>query len=389
MAGDGTRIAALDHIRGLSVLGILIVNAIAFAQPLSVYIDPALSTVLLSPADIGTWWLIETFCRDKFVTLFSLLFGVSAFLVGGAPGDEDGERRLKRRLMWLLLFGVLHGALIWHGDILVLYAVAGLMFMRWRRETARRLLTLGGVFFLVGAAVIASQGFLAGPGDGPPSRADDLRTIVTMRGDFLHSLAGNALTWGTGVFGNTVGYLPTTLGLMMLGLGLFKTGLLKGEARPRLYLGLIAAAAASLALIGWQNEVIVAEGFPYLRMLGLYGIANTLLCLPVALGYAAILILLARSRLGTWVLHPLACAGRMAFTNYLTQSIVMTMIFYGGRGPGLYGQMNHAALWPFVVTIWIAQLVVSTLWMKWFRYGPFEWLWRSLTLGRPVAWRNP
>ncbi len=388
MAAD-TRIAALDHIRGLSILGILIVNAIAFVQPISVYMDPTLSTVPLSHADITAWWLIETFCRDKFVTLFSLLFGISVALVGGEPDDATGQRRVRRRLMWLLLFGVFHGALVWHGDILLLYAVTGLMFMRWRHEPARRLLSVGSLLFLLGVAVIASQGLLAGPDDGVPSRLNDLATLVAMRGDFVHSLTGNAVTWGKSVVVNTIGYLPTTTGLMMLGLGLYKTGILKGEARSGLYLALVAAGMVSLVLIGWQNHVIVVEGFPYLKMLGLYGIANSLLCLPVALCYASALMLIGRTAWGRILLHPLACAGRMAFTNYLTQSIVMTMIFYGGRGPGFYGQMNHAALWPFVVAIWTAQLILSVLWLRRFRYGPFEWLWRSLTEGHPVAWRNP
>ena len=97
---------------------------------------------------------------------------------------------------------------------------------------------------------------------------------------------------------------------------------------------------------------------------------------------AAVLILLARTKFGARLLHPLACAGRMAFSNYLTQSLIMTAIFYGGRGPGLFGTMNHAALVPIVAAIWIGQLIFSTLWLRWFRYGPFEWGWRCLTYDR-------
>ncbi len=172
---------------------------------------------------------------------------------------------------------------------------------------------------------------------------------------------------------------------MMLGLSLFKTGVLTGEAKTRVYLGLVAAGVVSLILIGIQNAVIAAEGFPIVRMLGVYAIANTVLCLPVALGYASALVLISRIQLGKLLLYPLGAVGRMAFTNYLMQSIVMTMIFYGGRGPGLYGSLDHASLWPFVIVLWVAQLIVSPLWLMVFRYGPFEWVWRSMTQGRPAA----
>ncbi|MGZ3304828.1 MAG: DUF418 domain-containing protein, partial [Asticcacaulis sp.] len=134
----------------------------------------------------------------------------------------------------------------------------------------------------------------------------------------------------------------------------------------------IAAAAMSLGLIALM---------PHLAMV------NGLLCLPVVLGYASLLILIGRTRRGQALLHPLACAGRLAFTNYICQSLIMTAIFYGGRGPGLYGDMAYARLVPIVLGVWVAQLLFSVLWLRWFRYGPFEWLWRRLTLGRRVPIR--
>ena len=137
-----------------------------------------------------------------------------------------------------------------------------------------------------------------------------------------------------------------------------------------------------LVLIGGSACLAQARGFPFPQTLGLYDLAGRFLCLPVTLGYAAVLILLARTKFGARLLHPLACAGRMAFSNYLTQSLIMTAIFYGGRGPGLFGTMNHAALVPIVAAIWIGQLIFSTLWLRWFRYGPFEWGWRCLTYDR-------
>jgi uncharacterized protein len=350
------RVAALDYLRGLSILGILMVNAIGFAQPVEVYGHPTL--IPLTPADWSVWTVIEVFFHDKFITAFTLLFGVSTFLVG------SDFKVLRQRLLWLTLFGVVHGALIWCGDILLLYAVCGLIFARWRRLKWRRLLSLGLIVFVIGAVTVEwpqGSGSTLDPGE-----------IIQMRSGFLGSLTANFGEWSAHFLPAIIAYLPVTLGGMMLGLGLFRSGFLKGEAPVRAYLVAIAVAITGLGLILWA---VCAAG-PWSAMV------NGLLSLPVTLGYAAILVLVARSGVGRAILHPLACAGRMAFTNYLSQSLIMTAIFYGGRGLGLFGTMGFAALVPIVVAIWIGQLAFSTVWLHWFRYGPFEWGWRSLSYGR-------
>ena len=354
-----SRIAALDHLRGLSVLGILMVNAIAFAQPMAVYDHPHL--IAMGPADEAVWTVIEVFFRGKFITAFTLLFGVSTFLVGAEP------KVLWRRLLWLVLFGLIHGALVWYGDILLLYAVCGLVFARWRSIAWRRLLALGSVVFVIGVVIAGWP-----QGDAPTL---DLGQLAQMRSGFFGSLIGNFVQWAVDVVPTVIGYLPVTLGGMMIGLGLFQSGFLRGEAPVKAYILAIAAAALSLVAIAFA----VRAGTPWTSMV------NGLLSAPVTLGYAAVLVLIARVGWGGALLYPLACAGRMAFTNYLCQSLIMTAIFYAGRGPGLFGTMAYAALVPIVITIWIGQLIFSTLWLRWFRYGPFEWVWRSLSYGRRMA----
>jgi len=356
-----SRIAALDHLRGLSVLGILMVNAIAFAQPSAVYDHPHL--IAMGPADETVWTVIAVFFRGKFITAFTLLFGVSTFMVGADP------KVLQRRLLWLVLFGLIHGALVWYGDILLLYAVCGLVFARWRFTAWRRLLAFGLVVFVIGAVI-------AGWPQGDAATLD-LGQLAQMRSGFFGSLIGNFVQWAVDVVPTVIGYLPVTLGGMMIGLGLFHSGFLKGEAPVKTYILAIVAATASLISLA----IAVRAGTPWTPMV------NDLLCLPVTLGYAGVLALIARGGWGRVMLHPLACAGRMAFTNYLCQSLIMTAIFYGGRGLGfsglgLFGTMAYAALVPIVGVIWIAQLIVSTLWLRWFRYGPFEWVWRSLSYGK-------
>ncbi len=388
------RVKALDHIRGLSILGILLVNAIAFAQPMDVYDNPSLSPLSLSHADMTVWWLTEVFFREKFVTLFSMLFGVSMYLVGRDQGDGVPAYKtpLFRRLAWLVLFGTIHGALVWHGDILLSYAVTGFVFWPWRNAPAGRLIGWGLFLFLVGAATLLIPMLMIAPGTQPEIQ-DIGAMVATMRGTFWDSLGGNFGEWSKTIFAELMAFLPTTLGLMMIGAGLFKAGVLSGRASTRLYCGLIVAGALSLVVIAWQVSQMAAAHFRYPETYGAFRVANTVLCLVVSLGYAGALILLARTPVRI-LLYPLACAGRMAFTNYLCQSLVMTSLFYGGRGPaGLsepwslpwFGEMNAAGLLPIVATIWIAQLIFSTLWMSLFRYGPFEWVWRCLTYQRWVG----
>lgn len=350
------RVALLDQLRGLGILGILIVNAIGFAQPMAVYGNPSL--IPLTSGDWTAWTLIEIFARDKFVTAFTLLFGISTFLVGQQP------RVLARRLVWLIVFGLIHGALIWHGDILLLYAVAGLAFWNWRQAPWRRLLAWGLILFVGGALLVGWP--------QPQSLHYDPAFVIQMRSGFWGSLSGNLQEWAQEIVLEIGAYLPVTIGGMMIGLSLFQNGFLKGEANVRTY-GLTALCGAfclSLTAAG----VYGAGAWS--------GLINGLLCLPVALSYAALLVLLGGLPWGRIALYPLACAGRMAFSNYLLQSLIMTAIFYGGRGPGLFGTMAYAALVPVVAAVWVAQLIWSPIWLRFFRYGPFEWLWRSLSHGR-------
>ncbi len=388
---EARRILCLDHIRGLSILGILIVNAIAFAQPIDVYNNPALSPVSLSAADVGWWWGIEVFCREKFVTLFTLLFGISVWLVG--RGEAGFGSPLFRRLAWLVLFGIIHGAVVWNGDILLTYGVTGFLMWRWQTVKPRLLIGWGLILFLGGAAVVIFPALSLKPEDLPPP-TDVLEQIGQMRGGFTSSLAGNFTEWFPSILFNVLYFVPGTLGGMMIGLGLFKAGVLSGEAKTGIYVAFIVAGALSLVAIAFQATQATASRFAEPQIYGLYQIANTFLCLPVSLAYASLLILAGRIGLGRVLLYPLACCGRMAFTNYLMQSLVMTALFYGGRAPASlatawdlpwFGQFNIAELVPVVATIWLAQLIVSPLWLSVFRYGPFEWLWRCLTYQRVVA----
>ena len=175
---------------------------------------------------------------------------------------------------------------------------------------------------------------------------------------------------------------PTT-GLMMIGLALFKSGFLSGARSLRAYAVTLSTAATALVVVAWLEWGQVMNGAESPLAGGVDFLLNPL----IGLGYASVLILLWKAG-HAGVLSPLAAAGRMAFTNYLTQSLMMTTLFYGGRGFGLMGQVDRPALWGIVVAVWALQLVWSALWLRRFQMGPLEWLWCSLTEGRRLPIRR-
>lgn len=389
------RIFNLDMLRGFAVLGILAVNAMAFAWPIDLQMSEAARPFALTGANGVGHWVVDIFFYDKFRTLFTMLFGVSVFLVGGDGSDPARGKLLVRRLLWLLAFGAIHGLAFWFGDILLHYAYCGLIVMLMRRWSAKRLLWIGGGISLFWGLVAVGFTLLfanLGPqfeeamkaGQPQITPADVMATVEVYRTGALGALKENAEAWAMLQLVMSPVLIPITVPLMMLGLGLFKSGFLAGRSPVWIYVVLIAAAAANLAVFGivkWgeMNGQTFSPG-------GLGEAAGGLAPL-ITLGYASLLILMAR-----FGLKPLVAVfvpvGRMAFTNYLTQTLIMVTLFYAPWGPKWFGTMEPAALWGVVGAIWVAQIVWSPLWLSRFQMGPFEWAWRCLTYGRHVPLRK-
>lgn len=391
------RIQILDLVRGVAILGILAVNADGFAAPQSASLRP---TMWLYPNEGWTaisYWIMDTFFHEKFVTIFSMLFGVSLFLVGGDGKDPRKGRLLARRLAVLLLFGMLHGFGIWWGDILSLYAVTGFLMFLCRSWQPKMLMGIGAALYAVMA--LSAIPTAAYPFASPAVRAEaeaahipDPAAVTRGKARTMESMAEAKGSWAGAYRLNTEAYvnvlsgypwlIPQTLALMMVGLSLFKSGFLAGRSSTRRYLVAVATGSVALVLVAWltwqadvrERPVLGGEGF------------NLLLTPLVALAYIAGLALLQRGGAGK-LLSSLAATGRMAFTNYLTQSLLMTSIFYGGRG-ALMGEVDRPGLWAITIGIWILQLIWSPLWLARFEMGPLEWVWRCLTLGRRIPLRK-
>ena len=391
------RIQTLDVLRGVAVLGILAVNAAAFALPMSAAMAPEQSPLPLTGSSAVALWVVEVFFHQKFVTLFSMLFGVSIFLVGGKRGDQARGRVLRRRLLWLGLFGLIHGLAFWYGDILLLYAWSGLFVMLMRALPARALILFGAGATLGLATLQAATMWLTV--NGPEALVDALSdeamalaegavfaSIAAYRSGWPGALIENLKAWGLLQSASLFGYVFATAPLMMLGMGLFKAGFFHGRMPTRAYVALIAVGGAVLALLGvleWR-EVIAGPG---VQATG--GWAEVVASYPifVTLAYASGLILLTTRGLG-WVRRTFAPVGQMAFTNYLTQTLIMTTLFSMPWGPRLMGRVDYPEQWAIVGGVWALQLIWSPLWLSRFRMGPLEWLWRSLSYGRRLPLRR-
>lgn len=393
MTPQADRIASLDVLRGLGILGILAVNAAFFAMPLATMMEPE----VLGPMDADSttaWAAVRIFFERKFVTLFSMLFGASILLVGG-PDKSDPERGrfLTRRLAWLLLFGLIHGAVIWYGDILLTYAVAGFIAAQFRHWKPGRLFAVGAAVYVLFALFEASSYWLMALMPEASEQGMAMFSPEAARAEvaaFQSSLAGaqvaNLKNWAI-LVGYSIFYIPSTIALMMVGMGLFKTGVLAARRGAALYLFLTLLGAAALAAIGWAVRQELAGGEGEATAQAVHMTLNSLFAPVVTLGYVGLICLVLKTPLRS-LTRPLAATGQMAFTNYIAQSLMMTGVFWAGRGLGLFGTMSYAEQALVVMAIWVLQLIWSPIWLAFFQYGPLEWIWRRLTYARPVAFRR-
>jgi len=387
------RIVLLDSLRGLAILGILLCNIPLAFEPESVAENVPFWPHGQAPASLAVWWVTQVFFQQKFYTLFGLLFGASVLLVGGEGGDRSRTAMIIKRLLALLVIGLFHGLVVWQGDVLWTYAVVGLAALIFRGWPARRLLTAGIVLHLAINGWGLWRMLSRAPRFDQPLPAD-LKARITKEvatetarftGDIVTSLSQNAHDYWEFVT-HSWHWPPiwplTVLALMLMGMGLFKSGWLKGEASPVVHKTLAAIGLSALALVAVVLSLYLAiPSRP--MMLGALGRWMQSITAPaVSLGYLGLLALAANAKVWRAIPAVLAPVGQMAFTNYLMQSVIMTVLSYGGRGPVLYGKLDRPALAGIVVATWIAQILWSRWWLQRFTMGPLEWVWRLAYRGR-------
>jgi uncharacterized protein len=385
------RILSIDLLRGFAVLGILIMNIQTFAMIHAAYMNPDAWGDLTG---INKWaWIIShVVASEKFMTLFSILFGAGVLLFSTratAKGRRSGPLHY-RRMFWLLIFGMLHAYLIWYGDILVAYSLCGMLVFLFRKMKPKKLIVWAGVFFIVPVLLSlfsgATMGFWpqesidAGMESWKPSAEKIAEEIAAMQGGWLEQMeirVPTALFMQTFVFFWFV--IWRCMAMMLLGMALFKTGVLLAEKSGAFYLRMaIVGIVVGFALSGWGVYANFEAGWSmaYSQFFGSQ--FNYFGSVFTAFGYMGIVMLLAKSVKCGGIKRVLSAVGKMAFTNYILMSLMGMFIFYG-NGLGLFSQVERAPQLLYVVAIWIVLLILSPIWLKYFRFGPLEWFWRVLT----------
>ena len=395
------RIAALDIVRGIAVMGIFSVNVVGMAMiEIAYFYPPAFG--FDGFADKLMWTINFILVDGKFRSLFSMLFGASMVLVierAIAAGRSPAKTHYARMIV-LMAFGLLHFSLLWWGDILTHYAAAGMVVFHAWKYRARTLLITAVVGFLFYAAPSfyftgkERANFEASMTPDATAhqreQADKRRQALFPDAERLTRDRAEHETIATR-FRAVVpdGLIEPfelgplwieTLSLMLLGMAGYKSGFLTGQWNVRGYrrvavtgLGVGLVAYALLAAYTWRS------GFRPPEHNAAYGGYSPIFRPVMASGYAALIILLARP--GGWLVERLAAVGRTAFSNYLGCTLIGLLVFYGFAG-GLYGDVSRAQAWLLVPPTWLLMLAWSKPWLDRFHYGPFEWLWRSLARGR-------
>ena len=383
----------LDAIRGVAVLGILLINIDA----LSGYgLTPASAHTILrnETADEITWFLLATLVEAKFYSLFSFLFGVGfAVFVERASGrGADPARLFKRRLLGLLLIGLVHTLLIWFGDILVTYAVLGFVLVPFLRRDDRVVLRWAAGMLVAPIALYAMLFAAAGqPAQTAAGGATDelpaiLATAVQSfsHGSYFQILAGNVVFTAANIVRRLLlMFFPRVIGMFLLGFYAGRNNLFsrldehRRLAANTLIAGLAVGLPLSLAAWALGDHAVGPPTAP-----GLIETVIKSIGVPLqALGYAAGLwLLFARA---PRLMEPLVPVGRMALSNYLMHSVAGVVIFYG-IGFGLFGRLSLTAAVLGALAFFVLQIFLSCWWLQRAQFGPAEWLWRIFTYRRRI-----
>jgi uncharacterized protein len=406
------RISTVDTVRGFALLGILLFNIVPFAMHGSAYDNPT-AVGGDTGANLLMWFVLHVVAEGKMRCLFSLMFGVSVILfTSRLEGHPQAADLYYRRTLWLLVFGIAHSFLLWAGDILYPYALCGLCLYPLRRLSARGLLALSAAMIVYCGVCYFVKGNLAREviekGRTAAAKADRGETLTTEeranqdewvdfrkeRNPSADVLAHDIEEWRGNPWSviraraAVVLWLNShplyhqdyidALAMMLLGMALAKLGFFEFRTRPGVYLRWVAAGyGIGIPLHVWNGLEIIRSGFdPVVQShaSSVYDIGR----LAVAAGHMGLLAWLCRTGRLRWVTERLGAVGQMALSNYVGQSVICSLVFTG-YGLRLYGTLERHQLLYVCAGIWVVQLAFSPWWLRYHRFGPLEWAWRSLT----------
>jgi len=385
------RIVSIDLLRGVAVLGILIMNIQHFSMPTAAYINP---TAYGDLTGLNKWvWIIShILASGKFMSIFSMLFGAGVLLFTSRVEAKGLNSALLhyRRMGWLLLFGIMHGYLLWTGDILVSYSLCGMLVFLFRFKRPVTLIWIALAFFLF--PILLDLFFIGSISQWPAEAYQfTMESWSPCAASIEHQLDVYRSSWlgqmelrlnGT-IFMQTSYFMMQSfwrvMALMLLGMALYKWQVFSSVRSSRFYLRMtLTGLSVGFLLSGlgvflnfknqWIMEfsMFLGEQFNYVGSVG------------TALGYTGLVMLLSKSKGCAGMKSRFSAVGRMAFTNYILMTLICTFLFYG-HGLGLYGSVERKLQVIIVLAIWILIMTISPLWLKRFRFGPLERIWRMLT----------
>jgi uncharacterized protein len=418
------RIAALDTIRGFALLGILSMNICSFGLPDAAYANPA-------PAGGATGWnlvawsIMGVLADGKMRAIFSLTFGAGVYLLidrftrKGAAADAADIHY--RRMLWLMLFGMMHAYLIWNGDILFYYATLGLVLYPLRKLSSRALLVAAGFLLMAmsGGAAFEHRQLMDEQRDYVQIQADERagieldadqketkknwEEIVARRAPTAEALKTETDAHLGGYFKLLVFrakqvyrlhsaplYWPDPwfdmLMMMLIGIALIKNGVLTGGYSKKFYVWMaLLSFGVGMPADSWAIWYVSKHHFSidsFSVTLAEYEFGRL-----TAFGYIALILLAIKSGVLRRVTRTLAYVGQMAFSNYILTSLICTTLFEG-YGFGLFGKLQRYQLYGAVFLVWLLILIISPWWLRHFRFGPLEWVWRSLTYWKKQPFRR-
>lgn len=417
------RIGAMDTIRGIALFGILLMNIIGFGL-YKAYFDPT-NNGGSTGWSLNVWWMNMLFFEGTMRGMFSMLFGAGILLFTGratSGTQESVTDTFFRRLLWMILFGVIHCyLLLWDGEILYTYGIVGMFAFSFRHLIPGKLL-IGAACILMVSTAFSVADYIdhkeaytqataarAKRAKGLVLNTKDTEAIAKWNGiEKEEKLTPQQLQdeikarskdyWSVVKHKLPVNeYMQTdflyfinfwdTLAMMLWGMAFFKWGILKAEKSRRFYLLMaLFGYGIGITINYFETAHIVDQQFSILsfyRNFVTYQFGRV----PTTCGHIALIMLFVQSGILPWLRKALAAVGQMAFSNYIMHSLICNFIFLG-YGLSMYGKLQRYELYYIVAGIWLFQLIASPIWLRYFRFGPLEWVWRSLTYWQRQPFRK-
>ncbi|NNK29769.1 MAG: DUF418 domain-containing protein [Flavobacteriaceae bacterium] len=409
------RIAALDVLRGVALLGILLMNITGFGLVFMAYGDPTVQGGS-EGLNLLVWKMNNLFFEGTMRAMFSMLFGVGMVLMTSRMINRGGGLEVAdiyyRRTIWLLVFGVIHAYLIlWPGEILFSYGLYGLFLFPFRNTPAKKLIIGVVVLIMFGFALQyyqynsnmdsyekyelaqtyeegtelpdeVKEGKEAWEGMMAEMKPDDKsihKNTESMHEGYLDLVLFLAPINRMVQTSFNYDYNPwDVLPMMLLGIALFKLQVITASLRRKDYLlMMVLGYGIGISINYYETMILLNDNFSVLAFMK-SGLTYPFGRVAVAFGHIGLIMLFCKSGILGFLKNALAAVGRMALTNYIMHSVICAFVFTG-IGFSLFGQLERYELYYVVAGIWLFQLIVSPIWLKYFRFGPLEWLWRSLT----------